>query len=173
MYRRCNGKDSEVMKRRFSEAGEVSLHVHAVMYSTRRFVVSLNRKCCALRCNLVFIRSVKENSIKLSSNFYLTISSATSQMYHNHDTSVVIATGYGAGRPGLFSRKGKQIFLSSPQSLDRFYGRTILLSNGYQRQSLGIRRPGSEADNSLPSSAQVKNSGIIPPLPHTSSWYGA
>jgi hypothetical protein len=31
--------------------------------------------------------------------------------------------------------------------------------------SLGIKRPGSEADHSLPSSAGVKNGGAIPPLP--------
>jgi hypothetical protein len=33
----------------------------------------------------------------------------------------------------------------------------------------GIKRPGGDTDHSPPSSAEVKNSGTIPPLPHTSS----
>jgi hypothetical protein len=33
-----------------------------------------------------------------------------------------------------------------------------------------IKRPEREADHPLPSSAEVKNGGAIPPLPHTSSW---
>jgi hypothetical protein len=39
--------------------------------------------------------------------------------------------------------------------------------------SPGLKRQGREADNSSPSSAKVKNSEAIPPLPHTSSWFGA
>jgi hypothetical protein len=34
-----------------------------------------------------------------------------------------------------------------------------------------VKRQGREADRSPPSSAEVKNDGSIPPLPHTSSWY--
>jgi hypothetical protein len=34
----------------------------------------------------------------------------------------------------------------------------------------GVKRPGCEADHSPPSSAEVKNGGAIPPLPHMSSW---
>jgi hypothetical protein len=37
----------------------------------------------------------------------------------------------------------------------------------------GIKWPGREADHSPPSSAEVKNCGAIPVLPHTSSWYSA
>jgi hypothetical protein len=33
----------------------------------------------------------------------------------------------------------------------------------------GVKRPGCEADNSLPSSAQVNYSGAIPPFSHASS----
>jgi hypothetical protein len=36
-----------------------------------------------------------------------------------------------------------------------------------------VKRPGRETDHSLQSSAEVKNSGAIPPLSHTSSWRGA
>jgi hypothetical protein len=35
--------------------------------------------------------------------------------------------------------------------------------------SPGLKRPGREADHSPPSSAEVKNGGVILPLPHTSS----
>jgi hypothetical protein len=39
--------------------------------------------------------------------------------------------------------------------------------------SLGVKRPGREADHSPPSSAEVKEYGDIPPLPNTPSWRGA
>jgi hypothetical protein len=38
--------------------------------------------------------------------------------------------------------------------------------------SPGVKRLGHEADHSPPFSAEFKNSGAIPPLPHTSSWRG-
>jgi hypothetical protein len=39
--------------------------------------------------------------------------------------------------------------------------------------SPGIKRHGSEADHSAPSSADVNNCGVIPPLLCTASWLGA
>jgi hypothetical protein len=36
--------------------------------------------------------------------------------------------------------------------------------------SLGVKRPGPEADHSPPSGSEVKNGGAMHPLPHTSSW---
>jgi hypothetical protein len=36
--------------------------------------------------------------------------------------------------------------------------------------SPGIKQPGHEADHSPPSSAEVKNGGVIPLVPHTTSW---
>jgi hypothetical protein len=36
-----------------------------------------------------------------------------------------------------------------------------------------LKRPKCEADHSPPSSTEIKNSGAIPPLPHTSLWRGA
>jgi hypothetical protein len=36
--------------------------------------------------------------------------------------------------------------------------------------SPGVKQPEREADHSPPSSAEVKNHGAIPPLPHTSPW---
>jgi hypothetical protein len=39
--------------------------------------------------------------------------------------------------------------------------------------SPGVQRPGREADYSLPCNVEVKNSGVINPLPNTPSWRGA
>jgi hypothetical protein len=39
--------------------------------------------------------------------------------------------------------------------------------------SLGVKRPGCEADHSPPSTAEVKVPGVIPPLPNTPSWRDA
>jgi hypothetical protein len=39
--------------------------------------------------------------------------------------------------------------------------------------SLGVKWPGHEADNSLPSSAEVKNDGATPSLPHMPSQHSA
>jgi hypothetical protein len=39
--------------------------------------------------------------------------------------------------------------------------------------SSGVKRPGREADHPPPSSAEVKNCGAIPPLPHMSSRHNA
>jgi hypothetical protein len=39
--------------------------------------------------------------------------------------------------------------------------------------ALGVNRLVREADHSPWSSAEVKNGGAIPPLPHMSSWCGA
>jgi hypothetical protein len=33
-----------------------------------------------------------------------------------------------------------------------------------------VKGAGHEADHPLPSSAEIKNGGAVPPLPHTSSW---
>jgi hypothetical protein len=37
----------------------------------------------------------------------------------------------------------------------------------YPMGTPGVTRPGSESDNSLPSTAEVKNDGAIFPLPHS------
>jgi hypothetical protein len=39
--------------------------------------------------------------------------------------------------------------------------------------ALGIKQPGHEADHSYPPTADVKNGGVIPPLPHTPLWHSA
>jgi hypothetical protein len=37
----------------------------------------------------------------------------------------------------------------------------------------GVKWPEREADHPPPSSVEVKKVGVIPPLPHTSSWRSA
>jgi hypothetical protein len=39
--------------------------------------------------------------------------------------------------------------------------------------SPGVQQSEREGDHSPPTSAEVKNGGAIPPLPHTSSWRSA
>jgi hypothetical protein len=84
------------------------------------------------------------------------------------DISVSMATGYGLD--GLGSISGMARLFSCPQRPDPLWGPPSLLSNGYQPQfPQGVKRPGHEADHSHPSSAEVKNGGVMPPLPNMSS----
>jgi hypothetical protein len=67
------------------------------------------------------------------------------------------------GRP---SPGGGWEFFFSPPCPDRLWGPPSLLSNGYQELfPWGVKWPGSEADHSPPSSAEVRMRGAIPPLP--------
>jgi hypothetical protein len=82
------------------------------------------------------------------------------------------SNGLQAERPGIHSRQGQEIFLLYTASR---------LALGPAQPPIqwvpwvfpGVKRPGRAADHSPPSSAKVKNTGAIPPLPHTPSWYGA
>jgi hypothetical protein len=38
--------------------------------------------------------------------------------------------------------------------------------------STGVKQLGREADHLSPACADIKNGGVIPPLPYTSSWHG-
>jgi hypothetical protein len=70
----------------------------------------------------------------------------------------------------LDSQQGKEIFLLSASS------RPALRPSGTGvALSLGVKRPGLEANHSPASSFEVKNGGAIGliPLPHTSSWHGS
>jgi hypothetical protein len=51
--------------------------------------------------------------------------------------------------------------------------RTASYPMGTGTAILGGKAQGREADHSPPSSAEVKNCGAIPPLPHVSSWHSA
>jgi hypothetical protein len=73
-----------------------------------------------------------------------------------------------AGRPGFDSRQGK-IFLFPTASRPAL--RPTQWVSG--EISPGAKRLGREADHSPPSSAEVKNGGAMPSLPHTSSSHSA
>jgi hypothetical protein len=88
------------------------------------------------------------------------------------DRSDDTATCYGLDSRGSIPGRGK-LFLFYPQRPDWLWGPPNLLFNGYRGSFPGLKRPGLEADHSPPSSADVKNSGAVSPLPHTSSWRGA
>jgi hypothetical protein len=80
------------------------------------------------------------------------------------DSSVGLATGYGLDGRGSFPGRGKR-FVSSPQRPDRLWGPPSHLTNGYRGAfSLVVKRPGSKADYSPPSSVEIKNDGAIPPF---------
>jgi hypothetical protein len=55
------------------------------------------------------------------------------------------------------------------------WGSPSVLFNGYGggAVSTGIKRQRREADQSGPSTTEIKNIGAIPPLRHMSSWHSA
>jgi hypothetical protein len=65
------------------------------------------------------------------------------------------------------------IAFSWNQHPNRIWGPQYLLCNGYKGLSPAVKRRGREADNSLPSTAEVQKGGAIPSLPHMSSWHSA
>jgi hypothetical protein len=83
--------------------------------------------------------------------------------------SVGIENGYGLDSRGSIPGRGKISVLSTA---------TIPALGPTQPPiqwipgalSLGVKRPGREADHSPPSSAEIKNGVAIPPLPHMSLW---
>jgi hypothetical protein len=87
-------------------------------------------------------------------------------------SSIGIAMGFGLEDRDSIPDRGKRVSL--PTASRPVMGTTqplIQCVPGVISQE--VKRLGREADHSLPSSAKVKNSGAIPPLPHTSSWLGA
>jgi hypothetical protein len=64
---------------------------------------------------------------------------------------------------------GKRFFFA-PQRPDRLWVPFSFIANGYPGAiSKGVKRLGREADDSPPSSSEVKNDRAIPPLHLTSS----
>jgi hypothetical protein len=89
-------------------------------------------------------------------------------LYRPHDS---IATILRAGRRGVGVRfpVGARYF----SVLQKIWGTPILLYNGYRGVvHQGVKRQGHKTGHPLPSGADVKNCGALPPLPHTSLWRG-
>jgi hypothetical protein len=77
-----------------------------------------------------------------------------------------IGTGYALDGPG--SNPSRDVsFLHSVQT------GTGAQPVSYPMCTRGIKRSEREYDRALPSSAEVKNGGAIPPLPDISSWHSA
>jgi hypothetical protein len=77
-----------------------------------------------------------------------------------------------AGRPGFDSRQGRDIsLLYSVQTGSEAHPASYPMGTGTNFK--GVKRPERKADHSHPSSAEVKNGGAIPSLPHMSSWHSA
>jgi hypothetical protein len=102
----------------------------------------------------------------------VTLSTSNSRhqpMSKDRESSVGTATGYGRGStPGrvrifLFSVLPRPALRSTQPPIQWVPG-TIFL---------GVKRPGREVDHSPPSSADVRNDGVILPLPGISSWHSA
>jgi hypothetical protein len=90
-----------------------------------------------------------------------------------HDSAIGIATGYGLDGRGVEVRVPvEERFFSSPRRPDRLWSPPSLLSSGYRELfPWGLKRPGREADHSLPTSAEIKNMWNHPPSPSTTtSW---
>jgi hypothetical protein len=74
------------------------------------------------------------------------------------------------GRPGFDSRREQVICLYSTGSRPVLGPIQISIQCVPGAFLAGLKRPGSEADHSPPSSAEVVNYGAISPLPYSSSW---
>jgi hypothetical protein len=78
----------------------------------------------------------------------------------SRDSSAGTALGYGLDDRGSRVRfpVGAGKFFPSPLCPERLWDPPSLLSNGYRGAlSLGVKRPGREADHSPPSRAEDKN----------------
>jgi hypothetical protein len=88
----------------------------------------------------------------------------------SRDSSVSITTGYGLdGRRSILGKGEIFLFSTASRAAQGSAQPPIQWVSG--AVSPGVKRPGREADNSPPSSADVKNCGAIPPLHHTHSWH--
>jgi hypothetical protein len=80
--------------------------------------------------------------------------------------------GLQAGRSGFDSRQCN-IFLFSIASILALGLTQPPIQRVPGALSPGVKRQGREADRSPTTNAEVKNGGVIPPLPHISSWFSS
>jgi hypothetical protein len=91
----------------------------------------------------------------------------------SQDNSVGITTGYGLCDWGSIPDRGKIICFYSTASTPALDPTLLPLQRVPRAPSPRAKRPGSKADHSPPSTAEIKKSGALPPLPHMSSLRGA
>jgi hypothetical protein len=84
------------------------------------------------------------------------------------NSSVGIATSYGLDDLGSIPGR-EEMFPFSTSSRPALGPTQPPIQWVPEALSPGLKGPGREADHSPPSSADVKNGGVIPPLPHMSS----
>jgi hypothetical protein len=85
----------------------------------------------------------------------------------------VVKLGYELDVGGLESRQGVGNFLFTTSSRPSLGPTQTPIQEVPGALSIGVKRPGREADHSPPFSAEVKMRGDIPPLPNTPSWRDA
>jgi hypothetical protein len=104
--------------------------------------------------------------VKCINNKYTNNSCALKNSYRSRDFSVGIVTGYGLNAGASIPGRSKGLFSTA--------SRPSLKPAQIPIQWVpGVKRPRLEADQSLASSAEIKNGGRMPPFPYTSSWHGA
>jgi hypothetical protein len=85
----------------------------------------------------------------------------------SRESSVGIGTGYRLDGRVLIPGRGKTF---ATRRTDRLWGPHSLCPVGTGGSFPWVKGAGPVADQSSPSSAEVKNDGDISPLPNTSSW---
>jgi hypothetical protein len=83
----------------------------------------------------------------------------------HRDSSVSIVTEYGVDGQGFIPGRGKMFLTSTASRLVLWPTQPPTYTMGTWSRVSGLKLPGCEADYSSPSSAKVKNSGTISPLP--------
>jgi hypothetical protein len=87
----------------------------------------------------------------------------------SRDNSISIERSYGLNDRGSIPSMSKK-FVSSPVSKPALEPTQTTLQYLSVVVSLGLKRPGREADRIPPSTAEIMNGGVTPPHPHTSPW---
>jgi hypothetical protein len=108
-----------------------------------------------------------------SSSFLISFSFPTAflSLFSMSSYTVGLATGYRLDGRGSVPGRGTDFsILHSAHTGSGSHPASYPMGTG--ALFLGIKRPGTEADHSPPSSAEVKKAGAIPPLPHTCLWHG-
>jgi hypothetical protein len=136
----------------------------ALILNKPLFKVNLNRYT-----KIVFKGSIGSTILTLlydSATVYI-LNSRDSCWYRGH------CAGWMTEELGFDFLQGQEVFLFSTASIPALGPTQPPIQWVLRAVSLGVKRPGREANHSLPSSAEVKNGGAILPLLHMFSWRDA